>query len=96
VGLYDPNDRLFWLKHEPLDGLPDLMIRSQVTGETLLPIAGDWEGRGHDTVGLYDPERGIFYMNSRVDGRERAFGFGPPGLDARPLVVSWDDTLRVQ
>ena len=96
VGLYDPNDRLFWLKHEPLDGLPDLMIRSQVTGETLLPIAGDWEGRGHDTVGLYDPERGIFYMNSRVDGCERAFGFGPAGLDARPLVVSWDDTLRVQ
>jgi hypothetical protein len=96
VGLYDPNDRLFWLKHEPLDGLPDLLIRSQVCGETLLPIAGDWEGRGHDTVGLYDPLQGLFYVNSRVDGRERTFRFGPALLGARPLVVQWDDTLRVQ
>ena len=76
VGLYNPATNHFWLNR--LDAtwartrpeglilfrprLPYFLPRSWV------PLAGDWNGSGTDTVGLYDPLGRTFYLNNRTDG----------------------------
>ena len=35
----------------------------------MVPIVGDWDGNGTDTIGLYDPTNSVFYLrNSNTTG----------------------------
>jgi CubicO group peptidase (beta-lactamase class C family) len=70
-----------------------------------LAIAGDWDGDGFDTVGLYDARSGRFQLRDRnatgpADG-DFAFGpeVGPPqgdgeGIRILPLAGDWDGDER--
>ncbi|MBG0828703.1 CHAP domain-containing protein [Planomonospora sp. ID67723] len=56
----------------------------------MIPIRGDWDGDGKDTVSAYDPRSGRFYIsNNPASGQhEYAFMYGNP--NAVPLVGDWD------
>ena len=57
-----------------------------------MPIVGDWNGDGTDTVGLYDPATSMFYLkNSNSTGfADVAFGYGPGGSGWTPVVGDWN------
>ena len=82
IGLYDPSTGRFFLKHDPTRGGPaDLEFRFGASGRGLVPIAGDWDRDGIDTVGLYDPASRIFYLRlANAEGpADHVFRFGPMG-----------------
>lgn len=57
-----------------------------------IPLAGDWDGDGVDTVGLYNRESGTFFLkNANITGiADLSVNFGPPGNDWIPLGGDWD------
>jgi ELWxxDGT repeat protein len=56
-----------------------------------IPIAGDWDGNGSQTVGMYNPATSTFYLrNSNTKGNaDVTFGFGQPGAGWLPIVGDW-------
>ena len=64
---------------------------SGVVGSNLIPIAGDWDGNGTVTTGLYDPTKAAFYLkNSNTNGlADITFTFGMAG-NWKPIVGDWD------
>jgi hypothetical protein len=54
------------------------------------PIAGNWDGKGGDGIGLYSPDDAVFYLrnDATVGTADRAFGFGAAGW--KPLAGDWD------
>jgi hypothetical protein len=57
-----------------------------------LPIAGDWDGDEVDTVGLYNPASGTFYLrNSNSAGpADVTFRYGPTSSTWKPIAGDWD------
>jgi hypothetical protein len=55
-----------------------------------VPIAGDWDGDGTTTVGLYAQSTGSFFLrNTTTPGpADVVFSYGPPGLT--PVVGNWN------
>jgi hypothetical protein len=56
----------------------------------MIPLAGDWDGDGKDTVSAYDPGAGRFFIsNTPATGQAQfTFLYGNPG--AVPFVGDWD------
>ena len=58
------------------------------------PIAGDWDGDGVDTVGLYIPSMNIWYLNNKTDGSitDLVTVRGPRHnrTDWRPIAGDWN------
>jgi CHAP domain len=65
-----------------------------------IPLAGDWDGNGTKTIGLYDPTTATFYLrNSNTSGvADITAQFGSGG-NWVPIVGNWDgvggDTIGV-
>jgi hypothetical protein len=62
-------------------------------GTNWIPIAGDWDGDGFDSVGLYDPNSGYWYLkNSNSAGAaDITFLYQPVvSSEAIPVVGDWD------
>jgi hypothetical protein len=59
-------------------------------GSGILPLSGDWDGDGVDTVGLYNLVTGAFFLrNANAPGAANvSFTYGP--LGATPIVGDWD------
>jgi hypothetical protein len=58
-----------------------------------MPIVGDWDGDGDDTVGLFDPAAGKFYLrdsNSAGVGNT-VFRYGPTNSGWKPVVGDWNE-----
>jgi hypothetical protein len=72
-------------------GPPDyaFSLTSQQTGD--LPISGDWNGDGFDTIGFYRPSNGSFYLrNSNSSGPpDIVFPFGT--AQDRPVAGDWNE-----
>ena len=71
-------------------GDADLVFNYGPVGLGWLPVVGDFDGDGDDTIGLYAPESGFFFLknaNEAGDG-DLVFGYGPIG--ATPLLADWD------
>ena len=53
-------------------------------------MAGDWNGDGVDSVGLYRPSDAVFFLrNANGPGpADLTFGYGPTGVT--PLASNWD------
>ena len=94
VGTYRPTERRFYLDYNG-DGAWD-SEHDRVVGpfgwDSDLPLAGDWNGNGVDTVGVYRPATRSFYLDDG-DGQwtakrdiERA-AYGEVG--DRPLTGHW-------
>jgi hypothetical protein len=54
-------------------------------------IAGDWNGDGIDTTGVFRPSNGIIFLkNTNTSGfADIALNYGLPG--DKPVVGDWDD-----
>ncbi|AQQ70332.1 putative oligo-1,6-glucosidase 2 [Limihaloglobus sulfuriphilus] len=63
-------------------------------GEHIIPIAGDWDGDGKDTLGIYDPQTGTFFIkNSLAPGKADAT-FNGLRAGMVPLAGDWDGDGR--
>ena len=58
-----------------------------------MPLLGDWDGNGTDTVGLYDPATGNFFLrNSNTPGAANlVFSFGAGGAGFVPVTGDWNN-----
>ncbi|GHE36568.1 hypothetical protein GCM10017673_44030 [Streptosporangium violaceochromogenes] len=62
----------------------------QYGNSPMVPIKGDWDGDGKDTVSTYDPGAGRFFVSNdpATGAAQYAFLYGDPG--AVPFVGDWD------
>ena len=90
VGLYEPETSLFRLKNTLDGGKADFIFRfgKKELDNNLLPLSGNWEGNGNDSIALYDKETGVFRLKNKVEaGKADTFHFlGTKGLI--PLELS--------
>lgn len=88
-GVYDPSTSTFFI--QPASGDP---IGFAFAAAGNIPVAGDWDGDGLSTVGVYSPEIGNFFLTNTngPGGASDAFAFGKPGL--LPLAGDWDGDGR--
>jgi sugar lactone lactonase YvrE len=91
-GVWRPSTQIFILKSGE-QGISNLESHVIDANETDLPLAGDWNGDGIDTVGLYRPGTGFFYLWDSVIGLEMDNAhtvalLGNPG--DLPLAGDWN------
>lgn len=95
IGVFRPSNGIIYLKNANTGGVADLNFVYGVAGDK--PIAGDWDGNGVDTLGIY--RNGTFYLrNSNTTGAANiVFSFGASG--DQPLAGDWNgdgtDTIGV-
>ena len=94
-GVFRPGNGLLYLKNTNTSGFADIAINYGLGGD--YPIAGDWDGNGTATIGVY--RNGSFYLrNSNTLGfADILFAFGAPG--DQPVAGDWNgdgvDTIGV-
>ncbi|HKG22770.1 MAG TPA: PQQ-dependent sugar dehydrogenase, partial [Blastocatellia bacterium] len=95
LGVFRPTNGAVFLKNQNTSGFADVVITYGVPQD--IPIAGDWDGDGDDTIGIY--RDGTFFLkNSNTNGNaDLTFAFGISG--DLPVVGDWDgdgvDTIGV-
>ena len=98
IGLYDPTTSMFYLRNTtslqgPGDmGYADVTFAYGAAGAGWLPIAGDWNGDGKDTIGLYNPATSVFYLRNTNDAgyADMTFWYGAPAAGWLPIAGDWD------
>src|SRR5262245_52678730 len=77
-----------WRVENPFNEPPSLMFSFGQPGA--VPIAGDWNNDNTDTIGIYMPATGTFFLrNSNSSGpADVVFNFGPANLV--PIKGDWD------
>lgn len=78
---------MFFLNDEYTGGVASAAFRFGPPDAGLLPVAGDWDGDGRATVGLYDPASGQLLLSNRNAEGEPALLVQ---LDAGGLPVAGD------
>ena len=95
TGVFRPSNGALYLKNSNTTGFADIQINYGLPGD--YPVAGDWDGNGTTTIGVY--RNGSFYLrNSNTIGfADIVFAFGSPG--DQPVAGDWDgdgvDTIGV-
>src|SRR5262249_61328738 len=81
-----------WRRSSLSGGTADILLDVDAPGPGVIPLAGDWDGDGKTTVGLYDPATSTFYLKNRLSGRgfDVVLAFGPAGGGWLPLAGDWD------
>ncbi|HXU32865.1 MAG TPA: S8 family serine peptidase, partial [Thermoanaerobaculia bacterium] len=72
LGRFDPATSIFSLRNSNTSGAPEITFSFEVAGAlpaNLVPIAGDWNGDGVDTVGLFDRAANKFHLRNINLGR---------------------------
>lgn len=66
AGYYDRASRTFQLRYAHVTGAPDLSFTFDPlgSGNNMYPIAGDWNGNGVETIGLFYQTTGTFYLRN--------------------------------
>jgi ELWxxDGT repeat protein len=97
VGLYDPKTSLFYLSNSNQSGYADVVIGFGPGADEhgrvhTLPVAGDWNGDGVDTIGIYDSNTSLFFLrDTNTTGMaDLVFGYGEPGAGWQPTAGDWD------
>ena len=92
VGLFDPASGAWYLRDET--GHTTQLASFGGTGD--IPLAGDWDGDGIDTPGLYLPDAGRLIIRNGADPVAFIYAIAPDGL---PVVADTDgdgrDTVSV-
>ncbi len=94
VGVFDPSSGVWTLRYP--DGRLDDFYYG-IPGD--VPLMGDWDCDGIDTVAMYRPTSGFVYLRETNDFgiADRDFFYGIPG--DRPVAGDWDgdgcDTLAI-
>jgi hypothetical protein len=86
IGVFRPGNGHVYLKNTNTSGFADITLNYGLPGD--YPVAGDWDGNGTDTIGVY--RNGVFYLrNSNTVGfAEIAFAFG--ALGDQPVAGDWN------
>ena len=86
TGVFRPSNGLLYLKNQNTSGFADIAINYGLAGD--YPVAGDWDGNGTETIGIY--RNGSFYLrNSNTLGfADLVIAFGLPG--DQPVVGDWN------
>ena len=96
IGIYRDdgvNPPIFAMTNAHIDAIGKVEITFEFGATGDLPVAGDWDGDGIDTVGVYSPRRSTFRLvNDFGGGAEIAFNFG--GRGGRPFAGDWDGDGR--
>ena len=83
--LYDPNTGTFFISK----GTTADAVSFNFGAPGLMPLAGDWEGDGIETVGVHDPVHATFALKSSAYGvANERFSFGWANVIA--LAGDWD------
>jgi hypothetical protein len=98
IGAYEyRGGQTFYLRNSNTSGPADLTAFYGAPGD--LPVVGDWDGNGTDTIGIFRPSQGMFYLrNSNTPGNvDIAVYYGSPG--DLPVAGDWDgdgiDTIGI-
>ena len=77
IGIY--RNGTFYLRNSNTIGFADIVFPFGAPGDQ--PIAGDWNGDGVDTIGVYRSSTGTFFLrNSNSAGApDASFALGIPG-----------------
>lgn len=89
-GVFRPSSRNFHLRNSNSSGVADFSLLLGVAND--LPVVGDWNNDGIETVGVYRPSTGQFFLknvNSTGAPVVYAFAFGAPG--DLPVAGDWND-----
>lgn len=97
IGFYHVPSSTFFLNDTNTSGTATYTVTfgsPKDGGANLVPIVGDWDGDGDDTVGLYDPDLGKFYLRNALlgGGADVSFVLGSP--HSIPLAGDWDGDGR--
>lgn len=81
----------FYLRNSNTVGYADITVTYGNPG--YLPVVGDWNGDGIDTIGVYVSDQGVFLLrDSNTTGNPQyAFVMGNPG--DQPLAGRWDSSM---
>jgi glucose/arabinose dehydrogenase len=92
VGLYEPAAARFHLKDAATAGPEDRAVRFGRGGNPWIPLAGDWNGDGRDTIGFYDPATATFRLKNSLAGpfADLLFTLGERGNRWIPVIGDWD------
>ena len=100
IGTFRPSDLIFRLRNSNTAGAPDLTVGPNFYQPGDLPVVGDFNGDGTDTVGIFRAvnANGVFLLSDRVDGSVTAGAFFGQAGDL-PIAGDWDgdgkDTIGV-
>jgi hypothetical protein len=86
-GVFRPGDIAWFLRNTNTTGVPDISTNFGLPGD--YPFAGDWDGNGTDTIGVY--RNGVFYLSNSntAPAADIVFAFGMPG--DQPIAGDWDN-----
>jgi len=92
TGLYTPATGRFDIRKANSTSVPDISFIVDAPADDWLPVVGDWNGNGFETVGLYQPDVAAFHLvNVNEDSDpEISFPYGPPGLGWLPVAGDWN------
>ncbi|MBN2474337.1 MAG: cadherin-like domain-containing protein, partial [Pirellulales bacterium] len=93
VGLYDSIRGKFYLQKPDAPKLEsDTVFQYGPEAAGFIPLTGDWDGDGVDTVGLYDPRSSAFMLrNENSAGFANGhFLYGAAGAGWLPIVGDWN------
>jgi hypothetical protein len=92
-GLFRQSDALAYLRNANTQGVAD--IKFFFGNPSDVPLAGDFNGNGCDTVSIYRPSEQRFYIinklgenNGGLGAADYSFLFGNPG--DKPVTGDWD------
>ena len=89
-GTFDPTTAVWYLRNEDDPGAPDLAPFAYAA-PGWIPLVGDWDGNGTQTIGVFDPATATWYLkNSNTPGVPdiKPFRYGGPGW--KPVVGDWN------
>jgi V8-like Glu-specific endopeptidase len=95
TGVFRPSNGALYLKNQNTSGFADVLLTYGLPGD--YPVAGDWNGDGVDTIGVY--RNGTFHLrNSNTNGfADLVASFGAAG--DQPVVGDWNgdgiDTIGI-
>jgi len=102
LGLYDPTNNDWYLNNRRDgrwvdNGVDAIVINrpARPAPNNWAPLAGDFNGNGRDSIGVYDPDSGKWRLNNRINGSVddviviRDHGQPPTWL---PIIGDWDGT----
>jgi hypothetical protein len=100
-GLFESGNSMFFMHDSDTPGPAESMFNYGPSGPHVvsmaswIPLVGDWNGTGVDTVGLYDPNTSTFYLHytNAAGAADVTFVYGFAGSQTSgylvPLVGDW-------
>ncbi|MEM6470519.1 MAG: S8 family serine peptidase, partial [Planctomycetota bacterium] len=93
VGFYNPNQAMFELRSHLGPNADVDRVSGQSVPANFIPLVGDWNGDGVETLGFYDPASSVFHLSNRSGSTSSdiRFQYGPSGFAGwTPLAGDWN------